>query len=204
METNKNDKMDASHGNAGKSGVDFDRSEPRALLIASIGIASILGLTAMILGVQAYFDHMHEQQMYEKVLVPVSQDLKNLHSQEDQELNTYKYIDRGKGIVQIPITRAMQLIEQEAAAGKIEYFHQPTPVKAPNAAGPAPTGAPAAGANPTAPAGTNPTTPAGANPAAPASAVPQTNGSAAPPKAAAVQKKLSNGSAGSSSSGTKT
>jgi len=188
--------MDASHGNAGKSGVDFDRSEPRALLIASIGIASILGLTAMILGVQAYFDHLHEQQMYEKVLVPVSQDLKNLHTQEDQELNTYKYIDRDKGIVQIPITRAMQLIEQEAAAGKIEYFHQPTPVKAPNAAGPAPTGAPAAGANPTAPAGTNP--------AAPASAAPQTNGSAVPPKAATVQKKLSNGSAGSSSSGTKT
>lgn len=196
METNKNDKMDASHGNAGKSGVDFDRSEPRALLIASIGIASILGLTAMILGVQAYFDHLHEQQMYEKVLVPVSQDLKNLHTQEDQELNTYKYIDRDKGIVQIPITRAMQLIEQEAAAGKIEYFHQPTPVKAPNAAGPAPTGAPAAGANPTAPAG--------ANPAAPASAAPQTNGSAVPPKAATVQKKLSNGSAGSSSRGTKT
>ena len=122
METNKDDKMDASHGNAGKSGVDFDRSEPRALLIASIGIASILGLTAMILGVQAYFDNLHEQQMYEKVLVPVSQDLKNLHTQEDQELNTYKYIDRNKGIVQIPISRAMQLIEQEAAAGKIEVF----------------------------------------------------------------------------------
>jgi hypothetical protein len=196
METNRNDKMDASHGNAGKSGVDFDRSEPRALLIASIGIASILGLTAMILGVQAYFDHMHEQQMYEKVLVPVSQDLKNLHSQEDQELNTYKYIDRDKGIVQIPITRAMQLIEQEAAAGKIEYFHQPTPVKVPNAAGAAPASAPAAGANPAAPAGANPT--------APATAAPQPNGSAAPPKAATVQKKLSNGSAGSSSSGTKT
>lgn len=196
METNKNDKMGASHGNAGKSGVDFDRSEPRALLIASIGIASILGLTAMILGVQAYFDHLHEQQMYEKVLVPVSQDLKNLHTQEDEELNTYKYIDRGKGIVQIPITRAMQLIEQEAAAGKIEYFHQPTPVKVPNAAGAAPASAPAAGANPAAPAGANPT--------APATAAPQTNGSAAPPKAATVQKKLSNGSAGSSSSGTKT
>jgi hypothetical protein len=188
METNKDDKMDASHGNAGKSGVDFDRSEPRALLIASIGIASILGLTAMILGVQAYFDNLHEQQMYEKVLVPVSQDLKNLHTQEDQELNTYKYIDRNKGVVQIPIARAMQLIEQEAAAGKIEYFHQPTPVKVPNAAGAAPATAPAAGANP----------------AAPANAAPQTNGSAAPPKAATVQKKLSNGSAGSSSSGTKT
>jgi hypothetical protein len=184
MEMKKDDKMAVEHGDAGKSGVDFDRSEPRALLIASIGIASVLGLTATVLGVQAYFDHLHEQQMYEKVLVPVSQDLRDLHIQEDQELNTYKYIDRSKGTVQIPIARAMELIEKEAAEGKIEYFHQPTPVKVPNAAGAAPAGAPAAGANTAAPAG----------------AASQANGASAPPKAAAAQKKLGDSSASSASS----
>ena len=49
------------------------------------------------------------------MLVPVAQDLQNLHSQEDEELNTYKYLDRNKGTVQIPISRAMQLIAEEAA-----------------------------------------------------------------------------------------
>jgi hypothetical protein len=186
MEMKKDDNMEAEHGHTGKGGVDFDRSEPRALLIASIGIASVLGLTATVLGVQAYFDHLHEQQMYEKVLVPVSQDLKDLHVQEDQELNTYKYIDRGKGVVQIPISRAMELIEQESANGKVEYFHQPTPVKVPNAAGATPAGAPAAGANTAAPAG---------------AAAPQASGSAASPQAVAAQKKLGDGSA-SSASGT--
>ena len=43
----------------------------KALLIAAFGMASILGLTATILGVQAYFDHIYEQEMYQKVMVPV-------------------------------------------------------------------------------------------------------------------------------------
>ena len=187
MEMKKDETTATGHKDAVKGGVDFDRSEPRALLIASIGIASVLGLTATVLGVQAYFDHLHEQQMYEKVLVPVSQDLKNLRVQEDQELNSYKYIDRDKGIVQIPITRAMELLENEAAEGKLNYFQKPTPVKVPIAAGAGPTGAPAAGTNKAAPA-----------------AAPQAKGSAAPPKAAAIQEKLGNGSASGSSSGTKT
>jgi len=114
-----------------KSGVDFDRSEPKGLLIAAFGIASILGLTATVLGVQAYFDHIHEQEMFQKVLVPVSEDLRNLRIQEDQELNTYKYLDRNTGTVQIPIARAMELMAQESANGKLKYFQKPTPVKVP-------------------------------------------------------------------------
>lgn len=183
----KDDRMAPEHKEVVKGGVDFDRSEPRALLIAAFGIASVLGLTATVLGVQAYFDHLHEQEMYQKVMVPVSQDLQNLHNQEDQELNTYKYIDRGKGIVQIPIARAMQLMEEEAAEGKLHYFRKATPVKVPNAAAATPTGAPAAGANQAAPAG----------------AAPQANAPAATPQAAAAPGKSGNGSASSSSSGKK-
>lgn len=122
---------------------DFDKSEPRALLIASLGIGTIIGLVVVLLGVQAYFDHIKAQATYEKVLVPVSDDLKNIHSQEDEELNTYKYLDRNQGIVQIPITRAMQLLTEEAAQNKLTYFQKSTPVKVPVAA-PAPGSAPGA------------------------------------------------------------
>lgn len=121
-----------------KAETDFDRSEPHALLIAGFGIASVIGLIVIILGIQAYFDHLREQAEYQKVAVPVAQDLKNLHSQEDEELNNYKYVDRGNGTVQIPISRAMQLIAQEAAAHKLKYFQKPTAVKVPEAPGAAP------------------------------------------------------------------
>lgn len=125
-----------------KRDTDFDRSDPQTLLIAGLGIASLIGLVVIILGVQAYFDHITEVATYQKVLAPVSDDLKNLRSQEAEELNTYKYIDRNKGVVQIPISRAMELLAQEAAENKLTYFQKPTPVKAANA--PAP-GAPAPG-----------------------------------------------------------
>jgi hypothetical protein len=116
---------------------DFDRSEPRALLITGFGAATLIGLVAVMLGIQAYFDHIREVATYEKVLAPVSSDLRALHSQEDGLLNSYKYVDRQRGVVQIPISRAMNLIVQEAAANKLKYFRKPTPVKSPDATGPA-------------------------------------------------------------------
>jgi len=40
-------------------------------------------------------------------------DLKALREEEDKKLNTYQWIDRNKGIVQIPIDRAMEIIANE-------------------------------------------------------------------------------------------
>jgi hypothetical protein len=148
-----------------KAGTDFDRSDPQALLIAGSGIASIIALIAIILGVQAYFDHITAVATYDKVLVPISDDLKNLRSQEAEELNSYKYIDRNKGTMQIPISRAMELLAKEAAENKLTYFRKPTAVKVPEAPG-------ANGANTGAPAGAAP--PASGAPAA--GAAPTTGG----------------------------
>jgi len=41
-----------------------------------------------------------------------NQDLADLHEREDLLLNYYSWIDRGKGTVRIPISRAMELIAQ--------------------------------------------------------------------------------------------
>jgi hypothetical protein len=112
-----------------KHDVDYDRSDPRALLIAGLGICSIIGLVLVILGVQAYFDHIREEEAYQSVYAPVAQQLQDLHAKEAEELNTYKYLDRNKGTVQIPISRAMQLLAEEAANHKLTYFQKPTPVK---------------------------------------------------------------------------
>ena len=182
METNKPNTPESAA--VTKADVDFDRSEPRALLIAAFGLASILGLTATMLGVQAYFDHIYEQEMYQKVMVPVAEDLRNLHIQEDQELNSYKYLDRNNGVVQIPIQRAMQLIAKEAADGKLKYFQKSTPVKVPTAADAA---APMALAPGTPAANGAVPGVAAANPGAP----PAANGGGAAPK--------TNGNSGASS-----
>lgn len=51
------------------------------------------------------------------MLEPVSEDLRALRAREDIQLNSYEYIDREKGTVRLPITRAMELLSQEYAQG---------------------------------------------------------------------------------------
>jgi hypothetical protein len=94
----------------------FDRSEPRTRFIALLGVGIMVALVAIILGLQSYVDRVEQQQIYEKVLAPVSEDLKTLHAREDAALNHYQYIDRAKGTVRLPVARAMELLVEESHA----------------------------------------------------------------------------------------
>jgi diphthamide biosynthesis methyltransferase len=106
----------------------FDRSEPNVRLIAAFGAVTIVLLVVTVLGLQAYFDHVLAQEVYVKVLAPESPALTNLRAREDGELHSYRYIDRDKGEVQLPIERAMQLLAAEYSQGKLPYPTQPVPV----------------------------------------------------------------------------
>ena len=94
----------------------FEATEPRSGAIALIGAATVILLVLIIFGVQAYYDHARDQQIFVKQLQPVSEDLKALHAREDADLNSYRYIDRAKGTVRLPINRAMDLVVEEAHA----------------------------------------------------------------------------------------
>jgi hypothetical protein len=111
----------------------FDTTEPRARFIAIFGIATIVVLIALILGVQAYVDHLEQQEIFVKQLEPVAPDLLALHAREDLDLNTYQYIDRAKGEVRLPIDRAMDLLANEYAEHKVFYPQKPVSVTVANA-----------------------------------------------------------------------
>lgn len=106
----------------------YQPGEPKTWLIAVWGAGSIVMLALLVLGIQFYFDRVQEQQVYQKQLEPVSNDLLSLRAREDAQLHAYAYIDRNRGIVRIPIERAMELLAQEAAAGKFFYPTKPAPV----------------------------------------------------------------------------
>lgn len=93
----------------------FDAAEPRTRFIALFGLATLVALVAIILGLQAYVDSVKQEEIYVKVLQPVSEDLRALRAREDTELNGYQYIDRAKGTVRLPIRRAMELLAKEHA-----------------------------------------------------------------------------------------
>jgi hypothetical protein len=108
----------------------YDKQEPRAGLIAGLTLATVVALTAVIVGVRAYFDYT-KQQYEEQLSKAVAEDLRNLRYNEDQALNSYKILDKDKGVVRIPIRRAMELVAKESAEGKSKYAQKAYPVKSP-------------------------------------------------------------------------
>jgi hypothetical protein len=113
--------------------------------------------------------------------------LKTVREEAEKSLTTYAWVDKSKGVVRVPISRAMELTTAElttqkpAPAGPIatpQEQAQPAP------ASPAPAGSPKAGA--TQPAGSPSTTApaASAAPASPAAASPSAQTPASPAPAA--------------------
>ncbi len=105
----------------------FDRSEPNVRAIALFGVATVVLLVVAVLGLQFYFDRTLEQEVYVQVLAPKSQTLQTLRAREDEELHTYRYLDRAKGTVRLPVERSMVLLAAEYAQGKLPYPTQPAP-----------------------------------------------------------------------------
>lgn len=109
--------------------VGYEESDVRVGFIAWTGVGIIVFLIVTILAVQVYFDSLKNEQEFVKLLEPVSEDYRNLRAREDAELYSYKYTDREKGIVRLPIQRAMDLVVEEAKSGKTFYSTAPQRIK---------------------------------------------------------------------------
>jgi hypothetical protein len=122
----------------------FDRAEPSAGAIVAFAIGSLVLLVLTILAIQQYFDHIWNEAVYEKILAPPSELLREVRGRDDWNLTHYMYMDKPSGQVRIPVDRAMELNLQDAAAGKTFYPAKATVPKKeePALAAPAP-GAPA-------------------------------------------------------------
>jgi hypothetical protein len=99
----------------------FDRAEPSAGAIVLFMTGSLILLVLTILAIQQYFDHIWSQAVYEKVLAPPSEQLKEVRGRDDWNLTHYLYMDKASGQVRIPVDRAMELNLQDAASGKTFY-----------------------------------------------------------------------------------
>ncbi len=114
----------------------YDFAEPAAKQILIFTVITVILLVVMIVGVQVFFNQIWDTEVTERVLQAPSEDLKNVHNREDAALGQYKMLDRAKGVVNLPIKRAMELFAKEAAEGKMFYPAKPVAPKAedPNAA----------------------------------------------------------------------
>src|SRR5437660_4527055 len=91
----------------------FDRSEPKAGSIVAFALGSVVLLVATIIALQVYFNKIWDEAVYEKILAPPSEQLKELHYREDWFLTHYSFTDKKTGVVRIPLDQAMQKFAQE-------------------------------------------------------------------------------------------
>lgn len=99
----------------------FDHSEPRVGAIFAFAAGSVVLLVITIAALTAYFNKIWDDAVFEKVLAPPSEQLKDLHWREDWYLTHYSFTDKKTGVVRIPLDEAMQKFAAEAAQGKLFY-----------------------------------------------------------------------------------
>ncbi len=107
----------------------FDRTEPSTSMVTVFTIAILVTIVVVVVGVTYLFEATLEKNEIEKVLTRDSVELREIRTREAEQLNHYRYLDREKGVVRLPIDRAMELFAAEAAQGKLFYPARPARVK---------------------------------------------------------------------------
>ena len=82
-------------------------------LVAAVGLVSVLAVVGSIVGIQALYNNFELSEQDRKVVAIEAIDAKNLLAEQEAKLNRAGWIDREKGIVAIPIDRAMELVVRE-------------------------------------------------------------------------------------------
>ncbi|HEX2973652.1 MAG TPA: hypothetical protein VHP11_15060 [Tepidisphaeraceae bacterium] len=87
------------------------KSEINFLVIFTIGVVSACLLVVIVIGVQAMFVAQEQAEIAGYDTTPVLS-LENLKLQQQVRLNSYRWVDREKQMVAIPIDQAMRIMAE--------------------------------------------------------------------------------------------
>ena len=90
--------------------------DPDVPVSVMIGILGAVCLVVLIVVLQAVFYHAEEGERQRKVVSQPSEELSRLRAEQQELLASYGFLDRGKGVVHIPIELAMELEVARAQA----------------------------------------------------------------------------------------
>jgi hypothetical protein len=86
----------------------------RAGPVVLVGIVSAILVFAVIVGLTALFLRAQQREAYNKAQSQGPGELRRLRSEQLQVLGEYRWQDPEKGIVAVPVERAMELLVREA------------------------------------------------------------------------------------------
>ena len=94
----------------------YEKRDVNIFMVIGLSVLLITLLIIILVLLTDYFVESKEQMIYEAQLQPDSVDLKSLLASEQEELTSFKILDTERGIYQIPIDRAMELLVKEASS----------------------------------------------------------------------------------------
>ena len=100
----------------------YEKKDINPLKVIGFSAIGIALLAVILVILRDYFMVEKEAMYYETTLKPVSTELRDIRARETNILNNYKLLDPQKGIYQIPIERAMQLIAEESFAKRMQVL----------------------------------------------------------------------------------
>ena len=103
-----------SHNHQSAGGGGYEKRDVNIGKILAYAAGGIIILVILIIFLIDFFISVREENIYEAVLKPESAPLRELRARETEELTTYRIVDADKGIYQIPIDRAMELLADES------------------------------------------------------------------------------------------
>ena len=91
----------------------YEKKDVKVSKIIAYTVVLVILFVTILIFLNEYFLYSSEEVYYENVLAPQSAQLQEVRAREHELLTQYKVIDAQKGIYQIPIERAMQLIADD-------------------------------------------------------------------------------------------
>jgi hypothetical protein len=87
--------------------------DPSARPTALVGVTFVVLFVVVILGLQAYFARVQNEELESKLKGVSSEELARFHEEQLSQISEYRWVDRDSGTVAIPIERAMELVVSE-------------------------------------------------------------------------------------------
>jgi len=91
--------------------------DPDAAVTAVVGIVGAVLLIVVVLGLQAFFYGAERREAERKNVAPGFEELVALRADQQEQLNSYRWIDEPGGVVGLPIERAMELVVARQRGG---------------------------------------------------------------------------------------
>ncbi len=90
------------------------RTEPKASVTAVVGVVFAVVVFVLIVALQWYFHRVEQAEVERKVLVVAPEELSQLRAKQEEQLNSYRWVDKGQNVITIPIDVAMRRVVEES------------------------------------------------------------------------------------------